>query len=138
MAVKGDTGKKGKLRYERWYAEIKGFALEEDLLEEGTDEIDVSHLPGTAVTVCWFHAAEEPLKLMPVTTEDGDLTMMRRALCEEAYLFGDVICEIAISTITGRQRAAIHQVLSNASTRPRLSNTYIRAAAGILGLELRR
>jgi hypothetical protein len=124
--VKGDVGTRAKPKYERWYAKITGFVLDDGLSEPETDEINISHFEEARATVVWFHQAKDPLSVLPKSIKAKDLTMLKHAFDPRLYILGKDPQEIDIETIEGRQQGPLLLAFADRSARCCPSGKHIR------------
>jgi hypothetical protein len=97
--IKGDSGKKGKNRFEAWYGKILDFQLDDYNETEG--EVDATHFHCPSVLVLWFYDCSYPLHHLTGTIEDSELLMMKQAIDKRHYLLAATAEPAEMSTIEG-------------------------------------
>ena len=103
ISVKGDSSKKkGRPKFENWFAKIVSFDwdLSREELEGG--EVDVSGSGDRSVTVVWFHEASDPLAVLAKASKDPEHIAIKEAFSNELHLLGSVSQLIPIESIKGK------------------------------------
>lgn len=117
MEVRGEVGKVGKEKYEKWFAKITGFEFSTHTEGSETGVLDVSHVKDPHVSVVWFHAPNDPLEKLPKTFKDRQLkeALGGQALATQVYLLGTCSQSIPLGSINGKGRTTILTMLSKGS-----------------------